>query len=302
MSRPDASTLSQLRDLQRLMAGAIMHPLTPQNRMQLRWKDGRRTSDVAATFIKPNDRLTSFERLEIYNRQYWFRLLDCFYEDFPGLRAVIGERKFMKLAESYIERYPSQSFTLRNLGSRLETFLGEESRWTASHNHQLALDTVRFEWAQIEAFDGEARPILTKEDLEGKDPSRLRLKLQPYLQLLEFEYPVDDFLIAIKKRESSLRSEASNAMNAERKTTRRKKTPLPKPQKTFVAVHRMNHVIYFKNLEPEAYRILLALKKGVTLKAACAAAFSPNNADMGKKIERVQRWFQNWMSLGWFCK
>ena len=32
---------------------------------------------AASEFIKPNDRLSSFERLEIYNRQYWFRLLDC---------------------------------------------------------------------------------------------------------------------------------------------------------------------------------------------------------------------------------
>ena len=50
---------------------------------------------VADSFIKPNDRLTSFERLEIYNRVYWFRVLDCLYDDYPGLRAVLGERKFM---------------------------------------------------------------------------------------------------------------------------------------------------------------------------------------------------------------
>jgi len=44
----------------------------------------------AARYIKPNDRLTSFERLEIYNRQYWFRVLGGLAEDFPGLRAVLG--------------------------------------------------------------------------------------------------------------------------------------------------------------------------------------------------------------------
>ena len=46
---------------------------------------------AAAEFIKPNDRLSSFERLEIYNRQYWFRLLDCLYEDYPGLLSVLGK-------------------------------------------------------------------------------------------------------------------------------------------------------------------------------------------------------------------
>ena len=39
---------------------------------------------IAAAFIKPNDRLSSFERLEIYNCQYWFRVLDCLYDDYPG--------------------------------------------------------------------------------------------------------------------------------------------------------------------------------------------------------------------------
>ena len=50
------------------MATALFRPLTPQWGMQKHWTDGSRMHDVAAEFIKPNDRLSSFERLEIYNR------------------------------------------------------------------------------------------------------------------------------------------------------------------------------------------------------------------------------------------
>ena len=78
---------------------------------------------VASQIIKPNDRLTSFERLEIYNRQYWFRVLSAFAEDFPGLRAVLGGRRFDAMAKAYLIDCPSQSFTLRNLGSRLVNWL-----------------------------------------------------------------------------------------------------------------------------------------------------------------------------------
>jgi hypothetical protein len=60
------------------MAAALFCPLTPQWAMQKHWTDGSRMHDVAAEFIKSNDRLSSFERLEIYNRQYWFRVLDAF--------------------------------------------------------------------------------------------------------------------------------------------------------------------------------------------------------------------------------
>ena len=74
-------------------------------------------------FIKPNNRLTSLERLEIYSRSYWFRALDSLYDDFPGLRAVLGERAFHRLSRAYLADCPSRSFTLRNLGERLAGWL-----------------------------------------------------------------------------------------------------------------------------------------------------------------------------------
>ena len=40
-----------------------------------------------------------------------------------------------------------------------------------------------------------------------------RLALQPYMTLLEMAYPLDDFVIAVKRRDTALRSEASNAVD-----------------------------------------------------------------------------------------
>jgi Putative DNA-binding domain len=91
----------------------LFRPLTAKNRMQPLWVDGSKMTDVVGEFVKPNDRLTSFERLEIYNRQYWFRVLDSFYEDYPGLRAVLGERTFIKMAEAYLVKYCINSAALR---------------------------------------------------------------------------------------------------------------------------------------------------------------------------------------------
>jgi len=80
MNAPD------LAALQERMAVAVMQPLTRNETMQRRTSSGASVSKEADDFIKPNDRLTSFERLEIYNRQYWFRLFSSFEEDFPGLK------------------------------------------------------------------------------------------------------------------------------------------------------------------------------------------------------------------------
>ena len=83
-----------LLTLQRTMAKAVMHPLTHSEHMSKHASNGEPMAEYAAKFIKPNDRLTSFERLEIYNRQYWWRLMSSLAEDFPGLQAILGNRRF----------------------------------------------------------------------------------------------------------------------------------------------------------------------------------------------------------------
>jgi putative DNA-binding protein len=292
----------ELLELQRAMAGALFRPLTDDWNMQSKWNDGRPMGEFAAEFIKPNDRLSSFDRLEIYNRQYWFRVLDCLYDDYPGLLAVVGEEQFLKLATAYLTKYQSDSYTLRNLGDRLEKFLREEPRWTEP-NQGLAMDMVRFEWAQVVAFDGPSKPVVTPDELIDTPPDQVRLGLQPYLSILKLDYPVDDFLIAIKKDADSLRGEASNAMNsaptADRGST---PIPLPQPEVSYLAVHRFDNMLYFKRLEPEGYAILQALAAGSTLEDACAKAVEQSSRINPDWPTLIKEWFDNWAALGWFCR
>ena len=285
------------------MATAVFRPLTSEDRMQPRWIDGRKTSDLASTFIKPNDRLSSFERLEIYNRVYWFRVLDCLYDDYPGLRAILGERKFMKLITAYLAKYPSASFTLRNLGSRLEKFLRDEPSWTAPR-HELALDMARFEWAQVVAFDDEAKPAITPDDILDARPEKLRLGLQPYLSLLELNYGVDEFLLAVKKSESAvLRSEASNTFDAmPHPTQRKRRIRLPKRKRIHLAVHRYDNMLYYKRLSAEGFVILTALRDGATLEEACVKGIFSSQRTGVDWSEEIKASFDNWASLGWFCR
>ena len=112
-----------LADIQRAMAAAVMNPLTPDEEMQQSTSDGRAMADVAASFIAPNSRLSAFERLEIYNRQYWLRVLGSLAEDFTALRALLGAERFQALSIAYLSAHPSRSFTLRNLGAKLVDWL-----------------------------------------------------------------------------------------------------------------------------------------------------------------------------------
>jgi hypothetical protein len=288
-----------LLELQRRMAEAVMLPLTRNDVMQQKTRDGRSMKSEAAAFIKPNDRLTSFERLEIYNRQYWFRLLSAFAEDFPGLAAVVGQAAFDKLTRAYLADCPSQSFTLRNLGSRLESWLREHAEH-AGKRPELALDVVRLEWAYIEAFDNAAERALTLADL-GQLDGGSQLSLQPHLRLLHLLHSVDDFVIDVHRRQAS-QSVASNAVTEAKRSRSRRVPASVKRGDIFLGVHRYENAVYYKRLDCEEYLLLQALDGGSTLGEALDHAFASSPLPEDERPARVQAWFANWAELGWFCR
>jgi hypothetical protein len=221
-------------------------------------------------------------------------------EDFPGLRSVLGGRRFDAVCKAYLVDCPSRSFTLRNLGSQLEPWLRKHPKW-AGGKQALALDIVRLEWADIEAFDGQAEPALRPEDLAGAAGANLRLRLQPYVRLLSFRYPVDDLLLAVRKDDEDT-DFASNAFQERRKRKRVQAVAKLKPAAIFLAVHRLDYSVYFRRIEAEEFAILSALREGKTIGKAIDAAFGKSSMAPQEKAAAVQQWFQNWAALGWFCK
>ena len=287
-----------LATLQRIVARAVMTPLTRSERMRRKAPNGKSLAKVAACVMKPNDRLSSFERLEIYNRQYWFRVLDGFYEDFPGLRAVLGDRRFDVVAKAYLTACPSRSFTMRDLGSRLESWLRKHPRH-AGNRLQLALNMVRLEWAEIEAFDSAAESPVTLGDLQNANPSKLRFSLQPYIRLLDLRYPVDDLLLAIKHDAGT--NVASNAMAERQKRKKVSAVARLRAVPTYLAVHRVDNMVYFRRLEREEFAILTALRDGKTLGRAIEAGFRRTRTPVEQQAANASAWFRNWAALGWFA-
>lgn len=295
-----ARSKRELRELQRAMLAVVTNPLTRANRTARTLADGRPTQRAAAALAKPNDRLTACERLEIYNRMYWFRVLDSLHEDLPALRAVLGERRFMRLCEAFLRACPSSYWTLRDLPKRLPEFIRRHPRLTAPHT-ALCVDVARFEWAQIEVYDGAAHPVFTLDDLRGTDPAKLRLGLQPYIQWLDLRHPVDDFVLATRQREALLRGDTSNAPTELRRRAD-SRVPRPKRARCCVAVHRHEGKIYFKRLEPAAFAILAAIRDGRPLARALAAGIPRSAKPRADWPAKVQEWFRSWMELGWFCR
>ncbi len=281
----------KLLELQRRMAADLMRPLTRYDHLS-------RTVN-AAEYVAANDRLTSHERLEIYSLSYWYRILDSLYDDFPGLRAILGDEAFHHLSRAYLAAHPSRSFTMRNLGWALEAWLRPRRRYTCG-KHALALDMVRLEWAHIEAFDSPSVKPLGPEDLLDLDAG-LHMSLQPYITLLDVHYPVDDLRISVSRNENS-HDAASNAVTAprhratKRKLARRQKAPI------FIVVHRFDNSVYYRRIEPEGFRILTALRRGDSIGMAVGAGFEGSSLSAEQYQAGIARWFAVWSELGWLCK
>jgi hypothetical protein len=278
-----------LLDVQARMAAAIFAPLTGSDRID---------PGVDAGYIKPNRRMNSVERLEIYSRSYWFRILDSLYEDFPGLCAVIGERAFRQLSRAYLVECPSRSFTLRDLGSRLSEWLERNPRY-AGRPQALAIDMARLEWAHIEAFDSAAEKALGPEGLLEPGPD-FRARLQPYIRLLDLTYPVDDLRIRVNAADEE-RGATSNAALRQKRGGAPGRAIRLLPERIFIAVHRIDDTVYYRRLANEEYLLLDAISRETPIGPAIEGAFKRISISDEVQQKLLEEWFANWARLGWLC-
>lgn len=108
---------------------------------------------------EPTDGLIASGDLEIYARMYASRLYDALADDYPKLRAALGDEAFGAIAVRYVRERPPRSFTLREAGSELAELLRGSALappWAA--------DLATLERARVEVFDGpDARPLTQTE-------------------------------------------------------------------------------------------------------------------------------------------
>ena len=287
-----------LAEIQKSFAEALYTPLTKSSNIARKTRAGESMRAQAESIVKANSRLTALERIEIYSRSYWFRILDSLYDDFPGLAALLGSRAFTKMSEAYLAECPSQSFTLRNLGSRLEHWLRAHPEFAGRHL-EIALDMTRLEWAHIETYDAASIPPLGPEDL--LEPStEMKLGLQPHVSLLQLSYPVDDLRIAVNKFLEAHDSASNTVVERHQRKVRRYRAL--KPKRIYLAVHRLDNTVYYRRLDPEEFRVLTALRNGSSLTRAIEHALEGCAIPEDRIAPTIQEWFESWAKFGLFCK
>jgi hypothetical protein len=243
---------SSLASTQRLMALSMMRPLTAAESA-----DGEPSAvrdaifeSTAQTLFKPSWSLAPADRLEIYNKQYWFRILDSMLEDFPAVHAILGAEKFDQLIFAYVSAHPSTTYTLRDLGGSLPGFILQHPELTGKDTmlcHQMCL----FEWGAVEAFDRKRYPTIPANAIASGNPDALVLTLQPFISLIETDYALDDFAISLDKHSAQHGISTAQAGRDQKK----KKTKRPKKEHVFLVIHRQKNSVYYKRVNQEQFKL-----------------------------------------------
>lgn len=283
-----------LRRLQCWMQSVITHPAGIQAGIDS--DSARRMLDIPATELErvlpPSQSQSSLERLAVYGNAYFARLLECLRSDFPLLQHAAGTEAFDSLAAGFLQRFPSASYTLNDLGASFPRYL-EHTRPPRHGSSQtpdwadFLIDLARLERNYSEIFDGpgeELEPPLAVDQLVGIPPDRwerVRLAVARSLRLDTFRFPVHLYAAAVRRGESP---------------------EIPAPRLTCLALNRRDFVVQQYELNLFQFELLGQLQSGVPLAEALEHAVSASG-DGGSSLERaVSETFQWWTASGFFLR
>jgi hypothetical protein len=266
--------------------------------------------------------LTALERLEIYNRAYFARLLACLREEYSVLAAALGDELFDSFAIGYLQEHPSQSYTLSRLGEKFPEFLARTRPVTEGLKSPLPgesdppaggtsvtpsfpppvapsaaddetadwsdfmIDLARLERAINEVFDGpgpERGPLLDGTRLSAISPE---------------QWPGARLVCVPSLRLMRFSYPVSEFFAAIR---RGEKPSIPEPMPIHLAITRRDYRVRRYPLEPAQHQLLQTLLDGEPVGTAIerAAALSPL-AD-AQLAAAIREWFHFWTAEGFFC-
>lgn len=265
--------MDDLTALQRLVAEAALCPRT--------LRDDAAMVARATDAIAGSARLSPVEQLDVYREQFWARHVHSLEDDFAVARHFAGDEAFYELVAAYFAARPPSSFDLRGLGAGLPALAATRPPFAGD---ALLLESMRFEWAFMEAFDAPAGAPFDPSSVANASEDawpRATIAFDPSVRPIALAWPLHETRAAIRRGESPARPEARD---------------------TFVVVHRGRDHLYCTEIERDAFALLEALRGGAELGPACEAVAAASGAGADDLGTRVGAWFQEWTSRGLVSK
>lgn len=285
MTLYDSSVPSQLKDTQLWFASIITTPLTEDQRSPTKTLKGKLLEEEAPLYIRPNRHLTAHERIQIYNQQYWWRLLKSLRHNFATATRLLGSAAFDSLISvPYLLENPPQHWSLEMLGAKLP-------QWVYTHYKEkgraLFCDAVAMDWALTHAFIAEEKPALNpREELLTTTP----LFLQAHVHLLPLRRNL------LEWRALLLEKEEDGWIDKDL-------PPFPESEAATYAIYRIaNQRISWKKLDDGEALLLHEFQHGASLDSACAT-LENTHPELVKEAEKgLPFWSREWRLRGWLYR
>jgi len=127
-------------------------------------------------------------RLAIHRRHYRASLTAALIAKFPGTAWLIGERRFLACAETFVAARPPAAPCIAEYGAAFPHFLGARERGRAPYAESFA--TLEWHVGHVSvAVDAEPADPVAFASLGP--PSVVRVTLQPGVRYLRADWPVD---------------------------------------------------------------------------------------------------------------
>ena len=247
------------------------------------------------TIIPPSQSQSSLERLAVYGNAYYVRLLHCLRDLFPACRYAVGDDAFDDFAYGYLQSHPPRGYTLGKLSdnfvdylatTREEHFADDGAGDAVENWSRFVVELARLEHVIDQVFDGpgvEDEPPRLYEELVSvprEDWPSIRLTPSPCLRLLAFEFPVNDYFTAFRRKQSP---------------------ELPEPRETYLAVTRRDYIVRRYELSATQYALLEAISSGAPIGAAVERAAS-QSGEFDELLQNLSKWFSKWARDQFFLR
>jgi hypothetical protein len=236
--------------------------------------------DLVDHYVSPSKTLTAHQRLAIYQRSYYSRLIECMREQFKALRHTLGDDLFDDFSRLYLKAKPSSSPSLADLGKDFPNFLNKTR--PDKDNPELWIDFM----IAMAQFECDLYRIFDQEGSEGKtlaDKNTLNenLKLQKCFSIHTYPFDVNTYYQQVAQKNNP---------------------EISRTNKIYIAFVRTNYQVYIINLTAIQYQFLESLQKG----EAVLDILQRFSTESGLPINTINKewlqWKNTWVEKGLFLK
>ena len=231
--------------------------------------------------VESTPMLSAKGRLDIYATAYRLRLKEAITTDYDKLASYLGDERFDKLMDRYIDNYPSHTTNLRYFSAHLPELIRNEAEY--SHIAEV-YELACIERAFADSFDAKDLQFATIDDLATLPEEAwgtLSFKFQKSVQILWLEYNSFPIWKALAEEETPPKAEKQTAS-------------------AWILWRKSDLISHYRMLATEEIAILALAMKGENFAVMCEKLLDFYNEEETpmKAIGFLQSWITEEMLTG----